>query len=350
MKKTRFLVAVALLVSLLAASSVSAAVTLPKGWGNYEVVTIDPYFQAFCLNNSGAVGGTLRTYLSGGEFGSEAAIWKNGEITRFPNFGLNASVLDLNDKGFALIEVNDSTPTRLIIADSDGAFIAQVDSTVITVVRKMNNQNQLVGWWTLHGYPWTTKGTIWSQTYNMQVGTSKNYCTFESINNFGQAIGYADLPDRADRTPILWDNGITPIKTPADKGGVSDINDRGWIVGNYGNDPTNTTPNDFFPALWVDKQFYALEDLGMPGFAWRINLRDQIVGFLNNESVIWKTPRGKPVFLKQLSAVKVDRLIDFNDVGQILVAGWLNSQYGCYILQQPPTAFRKIMLNAQQSN
>lgn len=317
-----FSVTLALFSSLLVASVTSAA-------PSYDITSIDPYFEASCLNNTGSVGGMFRSYLGGGEFKSEAAIWKNGQIVKFDDFGQNSGVLDINDEGFVLIESNSGSA----IANSEGTLISLVDPLTITTVRKMNNLNQIAGWWTENGYPWTTKGVVWHPDYQISVQTDE-YCTFEGINNFGHTIGAGTVA--GDRKPILWgDNGLIALELPLGAtGSVSSINDKDETVGSYYADPSNSFT--LSPAFWNNNgHLLPLEHLGLRGAAAWINNHGEIVGELDGDYVIWENSQATPTFLEELlpSSFNLEGIHDFNDNGTMLISGrYGGGQYGSFLL------------------
>lgn len=164
---------------------------------------------AYAINNSGAVIGS--SHISADNTYSHATLWQNGSIHDLGTLGGNYSY------AWALNEQNQIVGQS---RTSDGDYAATLwdDGAIIDLGHLLNS-------------PYASSGAV-------------------SINEQGMIVGYSS-DDAGNGRATLWVNGvITDLNTflsAQDKAEgwiltyASDINDRGWIVGNAYNTMTDTT-------------------------------------------------------------------------------------------------------------
>ncbi|MCL5407309.1 MAG: PEP-CTERM sorting domain-containing protein [Patescibacteria group bacterium] len=324
MKKVVFFsVILVVILSLLTTSIVSAA-------SNYKVVAI-PLNSAFTLNNWGAVGGYIRTYVDSYEtlgYNTDfdtASIWQNGNLIELPFSGF---VRRLNDAGMA--EIYDDTNKVLVLYNTNDGSKVTIDKNIFTSIEKLNNIGQIVG---SYATDTSAKAVVWTPTYTMSLEVG-NRCEFTGINNLGHAIGdvvSVSALNEWNKKPFLWKNELFELEVPTYGGTVSDINDKDIMVGSCFDGQYN--PTSWMPVWWDHNgSIRNLPNLGLPGEAVFINNKDQIIGQLDRKWVIWDSWTANPVFLKDIGDYRIDNVEDFNDVGMILALGWQNGHYGPLLL------------------
>ncbi|MHB1459471.1 MAG: PEP-CTERM sorting domain-containing protein [Armatimonadota bacterium] len=259
-----------------------------------------------------------------------------------------------------------------------------------SAANSINDQGQIAGDWMIS---MDYRTFIYNNGTMTDTGNfGGDLCSFSAINESGQVAGYIDGP--SGKSAFLWENGqvtlIGTLNSTGDKLSVGlDINNNGQVVG------FSTTDIDAFHAfLWQNSH---MRDLGLTSWNCHINDSGQIAGathFPDNgtRAVLWQNgittdicslgirssagninnlgqvvgmwqtadgyydtegnwmaePVGRAFIWKSGTAIDLNSLIpddsgwvlesavDINDQGQIIGQGWLNGQYGPYLLTPVP--------------
>lgn len=162
-------------------------------------------------------------------------------------------VVDLSDKFAGANEINNRgdilgiTKDRKVILVHDGITSVIAEDVRFTGASALNNHGQVVG-----GYitppdapqppgPRETRAFLWQDGVLQDLGITGGHTTAKDINDSGQIIVEVEiLGTNGAGRELLWDNGVvTDVGTPGTLfGGLSQINNRGQILGNQGGIPT----------------------------------------------------------------------------------------------------------------
>jgi probable HAF family extracellular repeat protein len=234
-----------------------------------------------------------------------AAIWRNGAITDLGTLtegGFESIAAAINSQGqavgFALNTIPD--PDSMVIGFQTRAFLWQdeamkdlgtlgtgTDAQAILISEK----GQVVGWSYINsvptnaclaGFAFVTGSFIWDKENGMRdIGSLGGTCTTASdMNNYGQIVGFSNLPGDLSEHGFLWNNGLFQDlggSLGGDFLGPFGINDSGEAVG------FATLPGDAVGHAVLWKHVGDMVDLGGLGtdqcsFATSINAATQVVG------------------------------------------------------------------------
>ena len=134
-----------------------------------------------------------------------------------------------------------------------------------------------------------------------------------AINDGGQIVGVAFVPNEGP-TPVLWqDKGQPMTVLPGGFGRVEDINNAGVMVGTSVDVALNFLRGAYWSSPTSAPQFLK-GPTGQPcGDPKAINDRGEIVGFCNNSAAYWSSPGANAVLLGGVSSAT-----GINELGQII--------------------------------
>lgn len=325
MKKASFLVGVALLALLAAATAAIAANIV------YDVIPLEN-FWAGDINNRGQIAGRTPD--------GHAAIWYRGQMNLVDIDADWSGAMGVNDGGTVLISAAWDKPKRMgfYLVHQDG-LIQKVDIPFGDAVHGLNNTNQVVGeTYDPLASPHIQSGFIWDNC-RMALLTQEGMCTMVGINNPGQATGFLWGSGDGDR-PFIWNGSqIVMLQMPAwNEGRPFGINDGGLIAGYY---HSLDGWGDWYPVLWKpDGQMIQLSQLH--GQASDINNRGDILGWVEPpgklyQVALWRLD-GSSIFLEEHLRQPLRILyspLSMNNRGEIVCSGIRPNGTSGYFLLQP---------------
>ncbi len=281
------------------------------------------------INNQGQIAGAT--------FDGYPAIWHNGQIVRMP-FGTKGTAGAINDAGNVIVAADNGSPKpEYLFVDKRGWVSVINVPGDYDVVITINNRNQVIG----ATYAGTTRKCFLWQHGRVNFLNDSGYWWPYCINNRGQIV----VGDGSGGN-FVWQNGrINVIETP-DNGVFTPraINDAGKIVGSFAPYDENDWTCEHYPAYWYKGELTMLDALGQQGVAVAINNRGDILGYTEEAAnagfehlVLWR--EGRPLIyidenISQPFELDRHHLISImNNRGQIVCNGFLDGQFGFYLLQ-----------------
>jgi probable HAF family extracellular repeat protein len=237
-----------------------------------------PHFNPYDVGENGEVIGAAETAI-----GWEAAIWKDGTITRYGSLGGNSAVftsLSSNGRlaGFSKLFGNRSA--HAFVYENGIMRDITPGTKAGSVATGINASGELVGQFELNA---TTRPFVASQGRFIDLGTpGARYGSMSSINDAGTAVGWSETAPDANGSrgqySFVYANGVkTILSAPGWYGiGVSRINNAGDIVGSGSGAGHGASAHAFLYARGVMHDIDTLGNEYSSGLD--INERGQVVG------------------------------------------------------------------------
>lgn len=213
--------------------------------------------MAYALNNGGQVVGWTETDL----FHPTFFIWDVETGMREISLDIDmqeggwGNVNDINDDGVVVGSVSPGKFSDLPFKWTEAEGRVDLDTLGYGRGEAMaiNGTGDIVGYMYNHSYDYETVGLKWTATEGTELATlpdSGPSTHVGAINDYGVMVGYARVPETGTGGATQWDTPTTPRALPLGPlfSRAYDINNRGQIVGAYGNPTADWKAFVWFPG------------------------------------------------------------------------------------------------------